>query len=194
MSLIKVRKTVVVVEHVFHDGGPALETPLRIGTACVVIANPYAGRFEPDLMSLMAELKPLGRRLASDLIDALGGDPTAIEAYGKGAIVGTHGEIEHGAAWHEPGGWSMREILGGRKAIVPSAKIVGAVGARLQIPLAHTNAAYVRSHMATTDASVHDAPRPDEILYALAMATGPRVHARVGGLAVSDVKGDDGLR
>ncbi len=194
MSLVHIRKTVVTMETALHEGGPPLDPPLRVGTALAVVRNPYAGRFEPDLLPMMAELKALGKQLASDLVAALGNAPSTIEAYGKGAIVGVNGELEHGALWHEPGGWGMREILGGTKAVVPSSKMLGAVGARLMIPLGHVNASYVRSHMSATDVGVHDGPRPDEILYALVMATGPRVHARIGGLAASDITGEDGLR
>ncbi len=214
MSLVHIRKTVVSVETVRHEGGPSLDSPLQVGTASAVVANPYAGRFEPDLLPMMAELKPLGKRLARELVEALGGDPSrveaygkgaivgvggelehgALEAYGKGAIVGVGGELEHGALWHEPGGWGMREVLGGTKAIVPSCKMVGVVGARLMVPMGHVNAAYVRSHMSVAELSVHDAPRPDEILFALVMTTGPRVHARIGGLAASEIAGEDGLR
>lgn len=194
MSLVHIRKTVVSVETVRHEGGPRLDPPLRVGTAAAVVANPYAGRFEPDLLPMMAELKPLGKQLARELVEALGGDPSRVEGYGKGAIVGVGGELEHGALWHEPGGWGMRKVLGGTKAIVPSCKMVGVVGARLMVPMGHVNAAYVRSHMNVAELSVHDAPRPDEILFALVMTTGPRVHARIGGLAASEIAGEDGLR
>jgi len=94
----------------------------------------------------MAELKPLGKQLATDLVAALAIEASAVEAYGKGAIVGANGELEHGALWHEPGGWGMREVLGGTKAVVPSSKALGSIGARLMIPLGHVQAAYVRSH------------------------------------------------
>ena len=94
----------------------------------------------------MEDLKPLGLEMARRLVDALGGDPKAVEGYGKGAIVGAAGELEHGALWHVPGGYAMREVLGGAKAIVPSAKKVGGPGTRLDIPITHINASYVRSH------------------------------------------------
>ena len=111
----------------------------------------------------MEDLKPLGLLLTDRLIAALGGDPQAIDGYGKGAIVGTAGELEHGALWHVPGGYAMRERLGGAKAIVPSAKKVGGFGARLDVPLGHINAAYVRSHFDAMEVGVPDGPRPDEI-------------------------------
>ncbi|MGL4295936.1 MAG: amino acid synthesis family protein, partial [Aestuariivirga sp.] len=117
-----------------------------------------------------------------------------IEGYGKGAIVGEAGEIEHGALWHAPGGYAMREVLGGAKAIVPSTKKVGGPGTRLDVPVTHLNASYVRSHFDAIEVGVSDAPRANEIVLTLVMTTGPRVHARAGGLDVKDVKGQDGLR
>ena len=132
--------------------------------------------------------------MAKTLIDALGGDPRAIEGYGKGAIVGEDGELEHGALWHVPGGYAMREALGDAKAIVASTKKVGGPGTRLDVPVTHINASYVRSHFDAIEVGVADAPRADEMLLALVMTTGPRVHARVGGLAAHEIKGEDGLR
>ena len=104
------------------------------------------------------------------------------------------GELEHGALWHVPGGYAMREILGDAKAIVPSAKKVGGPGTRLDVPITHINASYVRSHFDAFEFGVADAPRADEIVYILVMTTGARVHARVGGLKASEIKGEDGLR
>lgn len=194
MSLIQIRKFATVVEEIFHEGGPPSAKPLKQGACLAVIRNPYAGRYEPDLMPLMAELKPLGRDMAQRLIAALGVQPKEIQAYGKGAIVGSAGELEHGALWHEPGGWGMREVLGGTKAIVPSTKKVGGVGARLDVPLAHINAAYVRGHFGAMELGLPDAPKADEIVYILTMSTGPRIHDRAGGLKAADIKGEDGLR
>ncbi len=112
----------------------------------------------------------------------------------KNAIVGAAGELEHGALWHVPGGYAMRELLGGAKAIVPSTKKVGGLGAQIDIPITHKDASYVRSHFDAVEVRVSDAPRADELLLVLAMTCGPRVHARAGGLAVSEIKGEDGLR
>ncbi len=111
----------------------------------------------------MEVLKPLGLSMAQTLIDALGGDPATIEGYGKGAIVGEAGEIEHGALWHVPGGYAMREALGGAMAIVPSTKKVGGLAARLDVPITHINASYVRSHFDAIEVGVPDAPRADEL-------------------------------
>lgn len=193
-DLIKIRKFLTSVEESLHEGGPPPNTPRRRAAVCAVIKNPYAGRYEADIMPMMDALKPLGLDMAKRLVDALGGDPAEVEAYGKGVIVGEAGELEHGALWHVPGGWSMREVLGDSMAIVSSTKKVGAMGAHIDIPIAHTNAAYVRSHFDAMELSVPDAPRSDEMVLALVMTTGPRVHARVGGLAAEEIEGKDGLR
>src|SRR5690606_39137114 len=130
-------KFVVQVEEIFHEGGPPAQLPLKRGAAAAVIANPFAGRYVEEIAGFMEDLKPLGLELARRLVDSLGGDPRAVEGYGKGAIVGAAGELEHGALWHVPGGYAMREFLGGAKAIVPSAKKVGGLGARLDVPITH---------------------------------------------------------
>jgi hypothetical protein len=158
-----------------------------------VVKNPFAGGYHAELQGAMEDLKPLGLQLTERLIAALGG-PEGIDGFGKGAIVGEAGELEHGALWHVPGGYAMRARLGDSKAIVPSSKKVGGMGARLDIPLGHINAAYVRSHFDGMEVGLPDAPRADEIVYVLAMAKGPRIHNRMGGLAAEDVKGEDGLR
>ncbi|CAN7417755.1 amino acid synthesis family protein [Pseudoduganella sp. LjRoot289] len=193
MSLVKVRKYKLDVEEVWHEGGPVLARPLRVAVAVAVVANPYAGRYEADLLPFMAELRQLGAELSARLIAALDG-ADQVQAYGKGAVVGEDGELEHGAVWHEAGGWAMREALGQPKAIVPAAKTIGGVGTRLAMPLGHIHAAYVRSHFSTADMTVWDGPRRGEIAFGLAMATGGRIHARLGGLAAADVAGNDGLR
>jgi len=193
MSLVQIRKRNLTIETVFHEGGPAPAQPLRLGASSAVIRNPYTGRFEPDLLPFMAELRDLGRSLATELAEALGG-PERIEAYGKAAIVGVNGELEHGAVWHEAGGWAMRQVLGEPKAIVPSAKAIGHTGFRLMVPLHYIHAAYVRSHFNTMDLGIQDAPRPDEILFGLVMADGGRIHARLGGLAKDKVSVNDGQR
>ncbi|WP_095587449.1 amino acid synthesis family protein [Actibacterium ureilyticum] len=190
----QIRKTAILMETIFHEGGPAPETPLRRAACMAVIANPFAGAYVQDIQGFMADLEPLGQQMAQDLIDALGGDPSVVEGYGKGAIVGTNGELEHGALWHVPGGYAMRDKIADSKAIVPSTKKLGAPGTRLDVPITHTNASYVRSHFDAMEVGLADAPKADEILLVLVMTTGPRIHARVGGLAAGDVKGEDGLR
>lgn len=194
MPEFPIRKIAVLSEEISHDGGPAADEPRRRAAAMALVGNPFVGRHEPDLQSAMDDLKPLGALLTERLIQALGGDPSAIDSYGKGAIVGAAGEIEHGALWHVPGGYAMREKLGASKAIVPSAMKVGAFGSSLDVPLGHTNAAYVRSHFDAITVTAPDGPRADEILFCLAMACGPRIHSRMGGLEAWQVKGEDGLR
>jgi hypothetical protein len=189
-----VRKLVVQVEEIFHEGGPARAEPVKRGAVLAVIENPFAGRYVEEITGFMEDLKPLGLEMAGRLLEALGGDASKIEGYGKGAIVGGGGELEHGALWHNPGGYAMRELLGGAKAIVPSTKKVGGPGARIDIPVTHLNASYVRSHFDAIEVGINDAPRANEMLLVLAMTTGPRVHARVGGLEAKDIKGEDGLR
>ena len=193
MPLVNVRKIKLDLEEVWHEGGERVSEPLRVAVATAIVANPYAGRYEPDLLPFMQALRELGHDLSSRLVALLGGAEN-VQAYGKGAIVGEDGELEHGAVWHEAGGWAMRESLGQPKAMVPSAKTIGGVGTRLMVPLGHIQASYVRSHYGTCEVTVWDGPRRNEIAFALAMATGGRVHARLGGLAASDVKGLDGLR
>jgi hypothetical protein len=194
MPEVAVRKKLTAIEDTFHEGGPVAASPLRRAVALAVIHNPYAGRYVADIAEFMDDLKPLGLEMAKSLVAALGSDASAVEGYGKGAIVGSAGELEHGALWHVPGGYAMREVLGGAKAIVASTKKVGGPGTRLDVPITHINASYVRSHFDAIEVGIADAPRADEILLALVMTTGARVHARVGGLKASEIKGEDGLR
>jgi hypothetical protein len=190
----QLRKRVIIVEEIFHEGGPVATTPLRRAAALAVIHNPFAGKYVQEITGFMEDLNPLGLEMAKALLAALGGDPKIVEGYGKGAIVGQAGELEHGALWHVPGGYAMREILGNAKAIVASTKKVGGPGTRLDVPITHINASYVRSHFDAMEVGIADAPKADEILLALVMTTGARVHARVGGLTASEIKGQDGLR
>ena len=186
------RRITLQIEEIRHDGGPSAAPHLR-GAILAVVKNPFSGRFEPDLQPGMEVLKPLGLLLTDRLIAALGGR-AGIDGYGKAAMVGAGGEVEHGALWHVPGGYAMRERLGESRAIVPSAMKVAAMGASLDIPLGHINAAYVRSHFDAMTVTIPDAPRADEIVFALAMAKGGRVHSRMGGLEAWQIKGEDGLR
>ncbi len=193
-DLVQLRKIVTLAEEILHEGGPRPQQPRRRAAVAAVLGNPYAGRYVEDIMPMMEALKPLGLEMSRRLIAALGGDPKAIGAYGKGAIVGEAGELEHGALWHAPGGYAMRELLGGAKAIVPSTKKVAGIGSAIDIPLHHINAAYVRGHFDAMEVAVSDAPRAHEIVFILAMTTGPRVHERSGGLRVSEIKVGDGQR
>jgi hypothetical protein len=197
--LIEIRRIWTQVEEIRHEFGPPPETPLLRGAIAVVLTNPFAHRYEPDLMPYMAALNPVGADAARRLLAAMGVAPQRIQGYGKGAIVGAGGEIEHGALWHVPGGYAMRDLLQEThgvptRAIVPSTKKVGGPGTRLDVPITHVNASYVRSHFDAIEVGVPGHPRADELVCILAMTTGARVHARVGGLAAADVKGLDGLR
>lgn len=194
MAEIEIRKRLVTTEDIFHEGGPRATAPLRRGAVLAVIANPFAGRYVEEIAPFMKTLEPLGLEMATILLAALGGDPSSIQGYGKGAIVGQAGELEHGALWHVPGGYAMRAILGDAKAIVASTKKVGGPGTRLDVPITHINASYVRSHFDAMEVGVADGPRADEIVLALVMTSGARIHARVGGLKASEIKGEDGLR
>ncbi len=203
------------VEDIFHEFGPVAVHPLRRGFIAAVMTNPFAGRYEADILPMMEALNAVGSQMAHQLLRAMAVQREKIEGYGKGAIVGAAGEQEHGALWHVPGGYAMRELLGwgGDRAaymagkgedktgqpgnalsIVPSTKKVGPTGCTLDVPLTHINASYVRGHFDAIEARVPGAPLPDEVVYLLAMSTGPRVHARVGGLKAADIAKWDGLR
>jgi hypothetical protein len=194
MPEFPIRKVAVLTEEIFHEGGPASAEPRRRAAAMALVKNPFAGRYVEELQSAMDDLRPLGLMLTDKMIAALGRRAEKIDGYGKGAIVGVGGEIEHGALWHVPGGYAMRERLGGAKAIVPSAMKVGAFGSRLDVPLGHINAAYVRSHFDAFELGISDGPRPDEILFCLAMTIGPRIHNRMGGLEAGGINVWDGQR
>ena len=204
-----IRRIFTHVEEIFHEFGPPPARPLRRGAAVAVIRNPFAGRFEADLAAYMDELKPLGLELARQLLAALRITPAEVQGYGKAAIVGAAGELEHGALWHVPGGYAMREVLGwqgdaqpkpvcGQQgnalAIVPSTKKVGPPGAQIDVPLTHINASYVRSHLDAIEVRVPGAPAADELAFILAMSTGARIHARLGGLRVEQIDRWDGQR
>lgn len=193
MSEFKIRKIVLQLEEIRHEGGPDANPPVMKGAVYALCANPFAGRYEPDLQLAMEALKPLALELTDRLVAALGGR-AGIDAYGKGAVVGEAGEHEHGAIWHVSGGYGMRERLGECRAIVPSAMKVGGMGTTLDVPLGHLNAAYVRSRFDVITIACEDGPRAGEVLFALAMAKGGRVHSRMGGLELGQVKGVDGLR
>ncbi len=213
--LIEIRRIATHVEDIHHEFGPVAATPLRRGAIAVLLRNPFAGRFEPHILPMMDQLQPVGLDMARRLLAAMAVPVQVIQGYGKGAIVGAAGELEHGALWHVPGGYAMRELLGwkgdaaayaaGRAdgdkgqpanalAIVPSTKKVGPPGCALDVPLTHINAAYVRSHFDAMEVRMPGAPLPDEIVFILAMSTGARVHARVGGLRADDINRWDGLR
>ena len=213
--MIEIRRVFTQVEDIFHEFGPAPAEPLRRGAIAVVMTNPYAGHYEADILPMMKALEPVGLDMAHRLLTAMDLPRERIATYGKGSIVGSSGELEHGALWHVPGGYAMRELLGwkgdrnayakgqaekktGQPAnalsIVPSTKKVGGPGAALDVPLTHINASYVRSHFDAIEVRVPGAPAADEIVFILAMSTGARIHARVGGLKAADISQWDGLR
>ena len=213
--MIEIRRIFTHVEQIRHEFGPVAPMPLLRGAIAAVLTNPFAGRYEPHSLPLMDQLQPVGIQMAGRLRAAMDVPAEHIEGYGKGAIVGAAGELEHGALWHVPGGYAMRELLGWKGdrnayargqaeektgqpgnalSIVPSTKKVGAPGTALDVPLTHINASYVRSHFDAMEVRVPGAPLPDEIVFILVMSTGPRIHARVGGLAASAIAKWDGLR
>lgn len=215
-DLIEVRQILTQVENIYHEGGPVADKPLIRGAVAAVLKNPYAGRYEADILPMMEELNSVGLEMAQRLVKAMGVTPDDIESYGKGSIVGSAGELEHGALWHVPGGYAMRELLGwkgdrsaykqgqssgpkglegGRAlSIVPSTKKVGGPGTRLDVPLTHVTASYVRGHFDAMEVWVPGAPASDEIVFVLVMATGGRVHQRVGGMTPEQISKYDGLR
>ena len=191
--LFPVRKIVSLIEEVRSDHGPVPSTPLFKGAIAAVVGNPYVGHYVDDLSPASDELRALGEELGNQLITHLGGDPAGIESYGKGAIVGGAGEIEHGAMWHIPGGGGMRAAIGRGTSIVPSTKKVGPMGARLDVPLTHLDWSYVGSHYDAIEMGVSDGPRPDEMVLILAMATGGRINARLAGGFTLDDQGKPGM-
>ena len=197
-AMIEIRKVFTQIERINHEFGPAPKVALIKGAICAVLTNPYAGRYEPNIVPMMEALNVLGVDMAQRLVDAIGLGAMGIQSYGKGAIIGSAGEQEHGAVWHVPGGYAMRDVLGGKdertRAIVPSAKKVGAPGTKLDVPMTHITASYVRSHFDSMEVYVPGAPRADEIVLVLVMASGARVHSRVGGLAADAISKFDGLR
>jgi hypothetical protein len=207
--MIETRRVLTHVEDIFHEFGPRSAKPLRKGAAAALVRNPFAGRFEPNIAPFMDELKPLGLDLAQRLLAALKVDAGEIQGYGKAAIVGASGELEHGALWHVPGGYAMREILGWKAdttprdgggqpgnalSIVPSTKKVGPPGVAIDVPLTHINASYVRANLDAMEVRVPGAPAAEELLFILVMSTGPRIHERLGGLRVDQIDRWDGQR
>ncbi len=193
MPEFMLRKTMIFNEEIHHENGPVSSQPRQRAAIIAIVNNPFAGTYAEDLQIAMDDLKPLGLMMTDKLIESMGG-VDGIDGYGKAAVAGENGELEHTALWHVPGGYSMRERLGEAKAIVPSAMKVGGTGCRIDVPLGHINAAYVRSHFDAMEVGVPDGPRANEILFALAMTKGPRIHNRMGGLTMDEVKGEDGLR
>jgi hypothetical protein len=191
----QIRKLVVVLDEVMQEMGQVVDPPARRALAMAVIANPYSGRYSATLEDLVAIGEELGGLLGAKCVEALGIEPAQAQGYGKAAIVGEAGELEHAAAiLHPKLGAPLRVAVGKGAALVPSAKKVGTLGTAIDVPLGHKDAAFVRSHFDAIEARIGDAPRANEILVAVAVSATGRPLPRVGGLQVQEVVGQDGLR
>lgn len=190
-----IRKLVTQLEETHREMGRAVVPPIRRAVACAVIENPFAGHYAEDLAELVAQGEELGALLAARCLTALGVPGSEVESYGKAAIVGEAGELEHAAALLHPRmGAPVRAALGGGAALIPSAKKSGGPGTAVDVPLGHKDAAFVRSHFDAIEARVPDAPRAREIVVCVALTTGGRPLPRIGGLTVAEAVGRDGLR
>lgn len=190
-----IRKITVFVEETVSEMGQPVSPPTRKAAAVAVIANPFAGRYVEDLTPLIEIGAELGGLLGRKCVAALGISPADAQSYGKAALVGEDGELEHAAALLHPSlGKPLREAVEKGAALVPSSKKRGGPGRPFDIPLGHKDAAYVRSHFDGMEVSIADAPRPDEIVIAVAVTDSGRPLARVGGLRHSEIEGKDGLR
>lgn len=195
MARVTIRKLVTWVEETRREAGREIMPPTRKAAAIAVIENPCAGRFTEDLEPLMAIGEALGGLLGERAVAALGVAAEQIESYGKAAIVGEAGELEHAAAILHPRlGAPLRKAVHKGAALVPSAKKMGGIGTAIDVPLGHKDAAFVRSHFDAMEVRLADAPRAGEILVAVVLTDSGRPLARIGGLSVAEIKGEDGLR
>jgi hypothetical protein len=195
MTAVVIRKLIVVVEEICREMERDIAPATRKAAAIAVIRNPFAGRYVEDLEPLMAIGEELGGLLGERAVAALGVPPGQIESYGKAAIVGERGELEHAAAILHPRlGAPLRKAVEKGAALVPSAKKMGGVGTPVDVPLGHKDAAFVRSHFDAMEVRVADAPRGDEIVVAVVVTDSGRPLPRVGGLSNDQIKGEDGLR
>lgn len=191
----QIRKLVVQLDETRIEQGQAVNPPTRRAVAMAVIANPYAGRYSENLDALIAIGEELGALLGERCVQALGIAPGQAHSYGKAAIVGEGGELEHAAAvLHPKLGAPLRQAVEKGAALVPSAKKRGTLGTAIDVPLGHKDAAFVRSHFDAVEARVSDAPRAGEIVVAVAVTDSGRPLPRIGGLQVGEIKGQDGLR
>jgi hypothetical protein len=191
----KIRKLATFVEETHREMGREIAPPTRKAVAVAVIANPFAGRYVEDLDELMEIGAELGGLLGRRCVEALGIEPGQAQSYGKAAMVGENGELEHAAAILHPRlGKPLREAVEKGAALVPSSKKMGSPGQPLDVPLGHKDAAYVRSHFDGIEVRLNDAPRADEIMVAVAVTDSGRPLPRVGGLTVAEIEGVDGLR
>ncbi len=191
----KIRKLIVQVDETAIEMGRTLAPPVRKALAMAVIENPYAGRYAENLDELVAIGEELGALLGQRCVQALGIEPGQAQSYGKAAIVGEAGELEHAAAiLHPKLGAPLRKAVEKGAALVPSAKKMGGLGTAIDVPLGHKDAAFVRSHFDAMEARVSDAPRAGEIVVAVVVTDSGRPLARIGGLQASEIQGQDGLR
>lgn len=191
----KIRKIIVQTDEVRVEMGREVNPPARKALAMAVIENPFAGRYVENLDELIAIGEELGGLLGERCVQALGIAPGQAESYGKAAIVGEGGELEHAAAiLHPKLGAPLRLAVEKGAALVPSSKKIGGLGAAIDVPLGHKDAAYVRSHFDAMEARVADAPRANEIVVAVVVTAGGRPLPRIGGLTTAEIQGQDGLR
>jgi len=192
---MEVRKYVTVVEETVMEGGKKVDPPTRKAAAIAVIKNPFAGKFVEKLDPLVDIGEALGGILGKRAVEALKMSPANAESYGKAAVVGVDGELEHAAAiLHPKLGTPLREAVGGGKAIIPSAKKMGGPGTEIDVPLHYKDAAFVRSHFDAMTVRIPDAPRADEMVVAIVVTDSGRPHPRIGGLKKEEAKKEDGLR
>ena len=190
-----IRKIVTILEETHAEGGRQVDPPTRKAAAVAVVRNPYAGQFQADLEVLIDLGERLGWQLGHRAVAALGIEPHQAQSYGKAAIVGEDGELEHAAAiLHPKLGAPLRKAVEKGAALVPSAKKRGGMGTPIDVPLGHKDAAYVRSHFDAMEVRIPDAPRRDEILVAVVVTDSGRPFPRIGGLEAKDAVGTDGLR
>ena len=190
-----IRKIIVQVDETLQEMGRTVSPPTRRALAMAVIANPYAGRYSENLDELIAIGEELGALLGQKCVQALGIAPGQAHSYGKAAIVGEAGELEHAAAiLHPKLGAPLRQAVEKGAALVPSAKKCGGMGAAIDVPLGHKDAAFVRSHFDAMEARVSDAPRAEEIVVAVVVTDSGRPLPRIGGLQAHEIQGQDGLR
>ncbi|MGH6625414.1 MAG: amino acid synthesis family protein [Burkholderiaceae bacterium] len=191
----RIRKLIVQLDETRIEMGRAVEPPVRKALAMAVIDNPCAGRYVENLDELVAIGEELGGLLGQKCVQALGIEPGRAHSYGKAAIVGEAGEIEHAAAiLHPKLGAPLRKAVEKGAALVPSSKKRGGLGTAIDVPLGHKDAAYVRSHFDAMEARVSDAPRANEIVVAVVVTDSGRPLPRIGGLQAHEIKGEDGLR
>ena len=195
MTTANIRKIVTIIEETHREAGRPIQPATRRAAAVAVIENPFAGHYAEDIEELMVIGEEMGAKLGEACVAALGISPTDVQSYGKAALVGENGELEHAAAILHPRlGKPLRAAVEKGAALVPSNKKRGGMGQPLDVPLGHKDAAYVRSHFDGMEVRVNDAPRANEILVVVAIADSGRPLPRVGGLTHDEAEGKDGLR